>query len=59
MIAQERNSEMLQFCLKQILFEWAGPGAKMSHFSGKCHWLKIVSPAEFKAPHKKMISLFG
>ena len=33
--------------------------AKMSHFSGKCHWLKIVSPAEFKAPHKMMISLLA
>ena len=33
--------------------------AKMSHFSGKCHWLKIVSPAEFKAPHKMMISIFA
>ena len=31
----------------------------MSHFSGKCHWLKIVSPAEFKAPHKMMISIFA
>ena len=36
-----------------------GMCAKMSHFSGKCHWLKIVSPAEFKAPHKMMISLLA